>query len=165
MNSRNTWRLLLVVFVVAWALNESSPPTSRDLIEVFQERASNSDTNFTAIVQRAKKLQADTPGRAFTNLRAAIGTTVITNYFPAIDVKGERDSTRFILNRLQHDSAGKIKLGLDLQGGTSFLVGLDTNKLALMPEGTDKKQVLSQAVEVLRKRVDKFDIHRELKIQ
>ncbi len=149
---------MLVVFVVAWAVNESWPPTSLDLIEVFQERASNSDTNLTAIVQRAKKLQDQTKGSPFTSLREAIGPTVITNYFPTIDVKGEKDSTRFILNRLQHDSAGKIKLGLDLQGGTSFLVGLDTNKLALMPAGTDKKQVLSQAVEVLRKRVDKFGV-------
>ena len=33
------------------------------------------------------------------------------------------------MNRLQRDAAGKIKLGLDLQGGTSFLVEMDTNVL------------------------------------
>ncbi len=152
-----------MVFVVAWALNELYPPTGRDLLTVFQERAEKKDADFTAIVQRAQKIQEATPekeraARAFADLRAAIGTTVITNYFSTIEVKAEKDPTRFILNRLQRDSAGKIKLGLDLQGGTSFLVGLDTNKLALMPEGTDKKQVLSQAVEVLRKRVDKFGV-------
>ena len=94
MNSRNFWRFALVVFVVAWAINEMTPPTSRDLIEVFQERASNTDSNFTAIVkqaQQAQKLQGDTPGRQFTHLREAIGNKVITNYFSFIDVKAEKD--------------------------------------------------------------------------
>ena len=38
--------------------------------------------------------------------------------------------TTFILNRIQRDASGKIKLGLDLQGGTAFLVEMDTNALA-----------------------------------
>ena len=32
--------------------------------------------------------------------------------------------------RLQKKASGKIKLGLDLQGGTEFLVSLDTNHIA-----------------------------------
>jgi SecD/SecF fusion protein len=47
----------------------------------------------------------------------------------------------------------KINLGLDLQGGTSFLVRL------VREEGqTPSKEVLDQAVEVIRKRVDKFGV-------
>src|SRR5208282_5903418 len=70
------------------------------------------------------------------------------------------------LNQLQRDASGKIKLGLDLQGGTSFLVEMDTNRLAQTQDG-DTNQVarapdisgaLSQAVEVLRKRVDAFGV-------
>ena len=56
---------------------------------------------------------------------------------------------------MQREAAGRIRLGLDLQGGTSFLVSMDTNRLA---KATDASTALSHAVEVLRKRVDKFGV-------
>ena len=70
------------------------------------------------------------------------------------------------MNQLQRDAAGKIKLGIDLQGGTSFLVEMDTNELVSADQnGTnqvarapDVSGALSQAVEVLRKRVDHFGV-------
>ena len=52
--------------------------------------------------------------------------------------------------KLEH----KINLGLDLQGGTSFLVRLVREE----GQGTPSKEVLDQAVEVIRKRVDKFGV-------
>src|SRR5262249_30273699 len=85
----------------------------------------------------------------------AIGTNNITHYFPFFDTKNEVHPTSYILNRLQRDAAGKIKLGLDLQGGTSFLGGMQTNQLGNV-QNTDAG--LSQAIEVLRKRVDKFGV-------
>jgi len=48
---------------------------------------------------------------------------------------------------------GKIKLGLDLQGGTSFLIRLD-----IPPGGILNQDTVSQAVEVIRKRVDTFGV-------
>ena len=53
----------------------------------------------------------------------------------------------------QFEYKQKINLGLDLKGGTSFLIRL------VKEEGrTPNKQVLDQAVEVIRKRVDKFGV-------
>src|SRR5207248_2880868 len=53
---------------------------------------------------------------------------------------------------------GKIHLGLDLQGGTSFLIRLD-------PPADDKgvkkditKDMVEQAMEAIRKRVDQFGV-------
>src|SRR6266536_2462196 len=132
MKRKNVWRSMLVVFVLAWALWEMNPPTPRDLIEEFQGRAVNTDTNFTAIVQRARELQkqAQAPNRAFASLLEAIGTNNIARYFPFVNAAAEEDPTLAVLHRLQRDSAGKIKLGLDLQGGTSFKVQMDTNQIA-----------------------------------
>ena len=47
----------------------------------------------------------------------------------------------------------KIRLGLDLQGGTSFLI-------RLIPQGDDgiSTDLLDQAVEVIRKRVDSYGV-------
>src|SRR4029453_11779236 len=104
-----------------------------------------------------QELQAKEPERSYDNLFEAIGTNNITRYFPrfASAVKNEAHPTTFILNRLQREAAGRIKLGLDLQGGTSFLMEMETNRLA---SASDADAALSQAVEVLRKRVDRFGV-------
>ncbi len=154
MQRNNFWRTILVVFVTAWAVFELYPPTNRNIIDVFEEHVTRKDTNFTAIVTQARKLDKEFPDRNFGNLRDAIGTNSLTNFI-AFSVAGEKDPNRAILNRLQREASGKIKLGLDLRGGTSFLVGLDTSK---MEATTDKKALVNQAIEVLRKRVDKFGV-------
>jgi SecD/SecF fusion protein len=155
MNRNNFWRFILVVLVVLWSLYEIYPPKGRDLVQVFRERAHATDTNFTAIVSRATELQKKFPERAYDNLKDATGTNDLTRYFPQYDARSEVRPNTYILNRLQREAAGKIRLGLDLQGGTSFLVSMDTNNLG---PSSEAKAALSQAIEVLRKRVDKFGV-------
>jgi len=151
MNRNHLWKLALILFVVLWSFYEMYPPRGRDLIQVFRDRAVSRDATFTAILQRAQQLQKTRPERQYGNLQEAIGTNDITRYFPYFEAKNESHPTTYILNRLQREAAGKIRLGLDLQGGTSFLVEVDTNRL----ENAQAADIaLSQAVEVLRKRVD-----------
>jgi SecD/SecF fusion protein len=131
-------------------------------VTAFQEKAVRQDTNFNQIVVRLKDLQKARPERTFANLVEAVGTNDLSYYFPFYDVKGELNPTRAVLNRLQREGAGKIRLGLDLQGGTAFVVEMQTNRLEgatnsiIAQEG--REQALSQAAEVLRKRVDKFGV-------
>jgi SecD/SecF fusion protein len=140
------------------------PPTGENLATAFQERAVRKDTNFNNIVVQLNALQKAHPERSFANIVEAVGTNDLTKYFPFYDVKGELNPNRAVLNLLQREPsvAGKIRLGLDLQGGTSFVVEMDTNQLAaatnsiITQEGRDA--ALSQAAEVLRKRVDKFGV-------
>ncbi len=168
MKRNNTWRVVAVLFVLVWALFELYPPTPRPLVDEFIRRASNKDTNFNAIVERVQALQqGSATGKkagenAYKHLVQAIGTNAIAGFFPTINVSAEKEPTRAILNRLQRDAAGRIKLGLDLQGGTSFLVKMDATKLLTDTNRTDtaavKETALSHAVEVLRKRIDKFGV-------
>src|SRR6266536_1776929 len=155
MKRNNSWKWILVVFVVAWSLWETYPPSNRDLVAEFKARAVNTDTNFTSILDRLQQLQREAPGRAFANLQAAIGTNDIARYFPFVNAAAETEPTLAILHLLQRDSLGKIKLGLDLQGGTSFLVKMDTNQLS---QAEQRSRALSQAVEVLRQRVHRFGV-------
>ena len=152
MNRNNLWRFVLVVL---WSLYELYPPQPRDLLLVFREKSQVRDTNFTAILRRAQDLQKTMPEKPYDNLMEAIGTNDITRYYPFYGAKNELHPTTFIMNRLQRQAAGRIRLGLDLQGGTSFLVSMDTNRLT---EASDASSALSHAVEVLRKRVDKFGV-------
>ena len=167
MKQNNRWRFILVILIVVWSLYEIYPPTSRNLASDFASRAENTDAAFTNILTRLAPLETARPDLAFANLQEAIGTNSIENYFPFIIAKNQLNPTTFILNQLQRDASGKIKLGLDLQGGTSFLVEMDTNALANAEDQTGTNAVahsadisgaLSQAVEVLRKRVDQFGV-------
>jgi len=155
MNRNNFWRFVLVVLVILWSLYELYPPEGRDLIQYFRQRAQAHDAAFAAIMQRAQELQSKSPAKPYDNLRAAIGTNDVTRYFPFFEAKDETDPTRYILNRLQREAAGRIRLGLDLQGGTSFLVRMRTGALTNI---SDTGAALSQAVEVLRRRVDRFGV-------
>ncbi len=164
--NNNLGRFILVLVIIAWALLSVYPPTSRDLVREFSRRAQNQDANFKNILAQTAALQKAGTNNEFTALQLAAGTNDLQKYFPFVaGAKNQIHPTTFILNRLQRDAAGKIKLGLDLQGGTSFLVEMDTNVLfsadtntIQQPRSELTSAALSQAIEVLRKRIDVFGV-------
>ena len=159
MKSGYYWKWFFVVFVVAWAITEMSPPKSKNLVdhfalEVDRSDAANSDV-IEGIVARARELEAANPGREYANLLDAVGSADLRPLFPAVTTETADNPNREILNSLQSDAAGQIRLGLDLQGGISFMVAMQTNKLRADQE---RDVVIAQAIEVLRKRLDKFGV-------
>jgi SecD/SecF fusion protein len=164
MNRNYAWKAVIILFLTVLCIAGMYPPVGQNLIEVFKQRASPGarDATFTNIVTEAERLQKQFPERTFANLREAVGTNYITNYFPRISVAGKKDPTRHVLQRLQQDTRGKFRLGLDLQGGTSFLVEMQTSALS---EGQtngipsqQRQESLERAIEVLRTRVDKLGV-------
>jgi SecD/SecF fusion protein len=145
----------MVVLALGWSIWEIYPPTDQDLIHYVEQRAQNVDTNFTRMIAEARDARGEDQDRSFVVLLQAAGTNTLTRYFPQYEVTNEAEPARAILQRLQREAAGRIKLGLDLQGGTSFLVAMDTNQLSSADE---QEGALSQAVEVLRKRVDRLGV-------
>ncbi len=160
MNRSLLWRFLLIVFIVAGCITFAWPPTNRPLIDVFQEKVQKRDANIDTVLVKFKELQKANPQSEFKNLKEAVGTNDLTKYFDfdfktANDANALKDPNAAILNWIQRTAAGKIRLGLDLQGGSSFLVQLQTSKLAT---NTTPSIALQNAVEVLRKRVDRFGV-------
>lgn len=159
MKSGYYWKWVFVIFVIAWAVQEMTPPKSQNLVEYFASEVDRSDAANTetidGIIARARELEAANPGRDYANLVDAIGTGDIRPLFPNISTEKAERPNREILNTLQEQAAGQIRLGLDLQGGISFLVAMQTNKLR---DDQVKTEILSQSIEVLRKRVDKFGV-------
>src|SRR5260221_2716781 len=107
MNRNYLWRFVLVLLVVLWSFYELYPPTGRDLVQYFRERAVNThDTVFTNIVAQAQALQKANPQKPYDNLVEAIGTNDVARYFPMFEAKNEENPTRYVLNRLQRQAAG-----------------------------------------------------------
>ena len=129
MRRNNFGRFILVICIILWALFEVYPPTARDLVQEFSRRAENKDATFTNILARVELLQKAGTNAEFACLQVAAATNDLQPYFPFLSAKDQLYPNTFILNQLQRDASGRIKLGLDLQGGTSFLVEMDTNVL------------------------------------
>jgi len=163
MRRNNFGRFILVICIILWALYEVYPPRSRDLLQEFTRRAEYKDAAFTNILARVALLQKAGTNTEFACLQMASATNDLQPYFRFISAKDQLYPNTFILNQLQRDASGRIKLGLDLQGGTSFLVKMDTNVLfadtnTVRSRADVTSAALSQAVEVLRKRIDRFGV-------
>ncbi len=168
MNRSHFWKFLLVLFVVLWSFSEIWPPKARNLIDQFDSMTVNTagDTNYNAIIAKARSYEATMAHRgSYSNLLAAIDGTDLRRYFPTnfTKISGDRNVTRAnqaILNKVQKEAAGRFKLGLDLQGGTSFLLEMDTSKLGAdtMANAINKSYYIDQAVSVLRRRVDAYGV-------
>ncbi len=155
MNRNHFWKLVFIVGLVIWAFFEIYPPQDRPIIQIFREKAVNRDASFGEILTRYQEFQKVRPLRQYANLLEAVGTNDLAHYFPMYEARAELNPNSYILNRLQRESAGKVRLGIDLKGGSSFLVEMDTNRLE---KASDASFALNQAVEVLRKRVDRFGV-------
>jgi SecD/SecF fusion protein len=156
MKRNNTTRAIVILLVLAWAIFEMQPPTDRPLVEVFDQQASNKDAAYAPIIAAAKASFSPTnaPSVQYRSLREAVGTNDLTKFFN-FSTKGEKDPNKAILGRVQREAAGQFKLGLDLQGGSSVLVALSSNKVAQV---SDTASLQEQAIEVLRVRLDKFGV-------
>jgi len=180
MNRSHLWKFLIILFAVVWAVTEILPYKSRNLIDQFDKSVTaNADATLEQIIRTARELDAKQPAGAefqtvtYSNLLSAIGTNDIRRYFPTnyVPTASTIPPTQAILNRLQRQAAGKFKLGIDLQGGTSFLLELDLSRSALTnAPGTnapadslerarsDTSFLVDQAISVLRKRVDSLGV-------
>ena len=160
MKRNNLARFLLLLLILGWAWTEMYPLWNQPgkLSEQFG-KATNKDADFDKVLQAANaNFDADDKNsNEFGTLYEAVEASglVLTNYnFPKMTFRGQVPDNRLVLQKLQKQVAGQIQLGLDLRGGSSFLVAIDTNKL----ENAAAGGALAQAVEVLRRRVDTIGV-------
>lgn len=148
-------RTVALIFIVAWALYSMFPLRSGNLLEAFKSRAENKDATFEEIVKNAESKVTTQGEDPYQSLFEAAGTNNIAKYFPSLgDVSEEDNPNVAVLNRLQRKISGKVRLGLDIKGGTSFLVGMESSRL----DDDQRSSALSKAVEILRKRVDSMGV-------
>ncbi|NMA20348.1 MAG: protein translocase subunit SecD [Lentisphaerae bacterium] len=74
--------------------------------------------------------------------------------FIRIPLQGKA-SNKTVLRYVRIKSAGKLNLGLDLKGGTEFIVGFDASKLR---PGERAEEVRDRVLEILRNRLDNLGV-------
>jgi len=156
MNKQFGWKFGVVAAVAVAAFYFMWPPFNRDLIKHFEQRAMAKDAAFTALMEKARALHAQMPANSFGALREAVEQQKadLRNYFPDLAKPDSKNPNLDILNQLDRECAGKIRLGLDLKGGTSFLLRMDMSQIDRQGHGA----AMSQAIEIISKRVNKFGV-------
>ena len=187
------WRLLIVLAISIGFGIQWLPPEGRPMVDVFEEKASNTDDGKFDLILKNIRAKANGAEGELTleNWEQAIGASSLTNYFPLkgdfktdnaarekmglnanlnlefsqgttageiteLQETSRRAANRFVLGKLQSMAAGKVKLGLDLRGGTQFTVRIvNTGERA---SSDKRKQRLEQAMNTIRKRIDKFGV-------
>ena len=160
MKRSNIKRFLLLVLILWWAISETLPLQDKQGRLLEQFISESNDQNSPAILNIHKTAksnfiaQTDSQNEYGTLLTAVEESGVsLKNHFDYkfSGKKSDKDYNDSILQKLQTESSGQIRYGLDLQGGSSFLVAMQMNNT----NDVDYEGALSQAVEVLRSRVDK----------
>jgi len=151
----NLARFLFLLLILGWAGTEMTPLWDKPgkLIEEFK-KAKDRDEAFDKVVADVEASHEEDDSNEFGDLYKAVEASglALTNYFPKIKFGEQAPDNRLVLQALQKRVAGQIQLGLDLKGGSSFLVAMDTNKLE------NASGAIAQAVEVLRRRVDSIGV-------
>lgn len=158
-----------VVLAVGLSLLAAYPPTDRELLPVVESHARGKDKDFEDALGRARERVAAGVSE-FVALQEAInnhptvtaqGTPTVAplnfrKYFPDIKIRDEEgrltNTASFnnaLLLQLQRKAAGKIPLGLDLKGGSSFLLEVQSE-----PDKPVDSVAMEEAKTVMMRRVD-----------
>ncbi len=78
---------------------------------------------------------------------------LLHNYVEVPTIAGATNST--VLSRVRRAASSKLSLGLDLMGGTEFVVGFDPDAV---PSDRSVETVRDQIIEILRNRVDSMGV-------
>ena len=125
-------RFLLVAILAVWTLSEWYPPQGKNMIEEFDQTAQGNQDSIVAELKEASKKLRDGDELTLETWMTAVGDVDLREMFPG-QTNGIRSKigietndwvtpteeqqtqiNREILARIQKDSVGKVKLGLDL---------------------------------------------------
>ena len=136
MKRSNFKRFLLLAVILWWAIWEMTPLQDKQgrLLEQFISESNDPNSQVISDIYSAAKsnlvAQTDSKNEYGALLSAVEASGVsLKDYFDFrySGQKSDKELNDAILQKLQKKSSGQIQYGLDLQGGSSFLVAMKMN--------------------------------------
>ncbi len=155
-----TWRWIVILLVIfGWSIS-LWPPTDRDFLQTMETQAKKEgqkpDAKFEEIINRARVIMSEnssiSPMKAVANAADELHIE-LSNYIPIYG--RDMPSNQEVLQYVRRLSRGKLRLGLDLSGGTEFVVAFSEDD---MPEDRSVGDIQDQLMEIIRNRVDKSGV-------
>ena len=164
MLSRNLWKIVLSLVIVAWAVSTLLPLQDQDFPTYAKAHAGNKAGEFDKLVDEASAIkQSGYAPSVFVALRQ-IGKDRkldLTQYFPDIQLESKLTNidkrNNILLTELLRRSKSKLQLGLDLKGGVAFTLEVDPKATAKYTDDV-RKEKLSKAIEIIAARINSFGI-------
>ena len=171
MSSKIFWKLLASVLFLAYALHHLFPLQTTPFDKYIETRATANQEDFKKVLEEARgrvtayhdtdvpaEKKSKTIYEALRDIGAGRGKSGVpikleqffTDMTLVNDLNIERRNN-FVLQELLLQSQGKLKLGLDLQGGASFTLRIDTKHFEPKPEDVEaaRKVALKEATQGL----------------
>jgi SecD/SecF fusion protein len=161
------WRWLIIVVVLASWTYSLFPPTDRDFYQAMTAAAEGGDKGadeaFTKMIAAARQIEQaslaatndsfkKSPLKAVEEAADAAGIR-LNEY---IVIHGQPTaSNRSVLQYVRRISRGKLRLGLDLRGGTEFVIAIDEAKI---PKDRTLTELRDQIMEIVRNRIDQSGV-------
>ena len=152
------WRFIIIGLVLLVWGGSLFPLTDRPFYDVLRREAKdNADAKLDQIIEKAKKIDNSNPGSFITPPKAALLSAnemkvELRDYIPIYDQPNAPNST--VINYVRRRSAGKLKLGLDLRGGTEFIIDFDEKELRKNDPEKRAEEARDEIIEIIRNRVD-----------
>ncbi|MDR1595458.1 MAG: protein translocase subunit SecD [Puniceicoccales bacterium] len=152
-------RILISIAVVLIACYNLFPLRDRPFAKYVIGCVTNDRRSFMELVDRANELVASGKARG---LFSAILTVAdrenldLSQFFRnknVADIKNLHRKNSVLLESILADSKSRIKQGLDLKGGVSFVLGVSDTKFDSL-SATEKSEQMNKAIDIIRQRID-----------
>ncbi len=178
------WRLVIIVAVLAAWTWSFFPLQDRDFFATFEELAESQVAEYRQALEAAETeeereryeqlledydqvlsearriIEEDeeiaAPSVAFDHV--ARGTEhergILLHNYVSVPTIPEADNST-VISRVRQEASGRLRLGLDLMGGTEFVVGFSPDEV---PDDRSVEDVRDQIAEILRNRIDHLGV-------
>lgn len=160
MKKRIIWKLVVSAMLIAWSVMSLIPVNDINFAEYLETEVSANYSEFQVLLDEARTMISD--DKEVNSVYVALSKQVtdqkldLRKFFPHInlrDIKNIERSNEILLKHLLAKSRGKIKKGLDLQGGVSFTLQVDESAIE-GKESYELEEQLSKAIEIMEERVN-----------
>lgn len=159
MSGKYISKALIILLVVGWSIMNITPVKDTPYDQYISGQASNKQEEFQGLLKRAEEQVAAGKSPSVFVALSQMGQMEkidFSQYFPGInlaDIKNLEKRNNTLLRHLLHESQGKLKLGLDLEGGVAFT--LKVADASLDKESSYvKEQQLNKAIDIMERRVN-----------
>jgi SecD/SecF fusion protein len=159
MFSKILGRSILSVVVLLWSFWSLIPPNDCPFNDFIAHRAKSQVNEFSGLLSRAKlRVQFKQSPSIFVALKdiARVEKIDLSSYFPDIklqDIKNLDRKNKILMDVLLRESKGRLKRGLDLEGGIAFTLKIADQSIKEKDLALRRSQ-LEKAAQIMRHRLD-----------
>ena len=162
MFKRNLWKIVLSLSILGWAIAELYPLRDIPFADYVRSHATAKNAEFNALVDKASAMRKSGAAPSEFVALKQIGRDQkidLTQFYPNIPLEDSLKSiskrNEILLKYLLEQSRGRIRLGLDLQGGVGVTLEADLgDKTAGLDADTARREKLSKAIEIISARIN-----------